>query len=69
MILVTYIDKSGGDEDILKFAKRKGLTRTEVAHRGMRRLFGKKWKLRYQILNVTDEDAKEDNEEIEDTDQ
>lgn len=62
MIVVTYIDKTSGDEDIVKFAKRKGMARTEIAHRGMRRLFGRKWKMRYQLLNVTDEDAKEEDE-------
>ena len=63
MILVTYIDKQSGDEEIVKFARTPNSTKGEIAKHGMRRLFGKKWKLRYIIGNITDEDPKEDNEE------
>ena len=65
MIIVTYIDNTDGEENTVKLAKRSGMTRTGIAHRGMRKLFGKRWRMRYQILNVTDESASEEEYEKE----
>lgn len=62
MILVTYIDKRSGDEDIVQFARTPNSAKGEIAKRGMRRLFGKKWKLRYIIGNIADDDPKEEDE-------
>lgn len=70
MIIVTYIDKRTGDEEIVKFARTPKGTKGSIANNGMRRLFGKKWKLRYVIANVTDDDPpKEDDEALEENDE
>lgn len=70
MIIVTYIDKRTGAEDIEKFPRTPNSgTKQQIAFRGLQKLYGKKWRLKYQLLNVADDDPSKEGDEIEETDE
>lgn len=57
MILVTYMDLRTGEMDSDQFKSWAQVGIGQSAQRGMRNMFGKKWRNKYRILNVAPLDA------------
>lgn len=57
MILVTYMDLRTGEMDSDQFKSSAQMGIGQSAQRGMSHLYGKNWRRKYRILNVSPLDA------------